>query len=373
MTGPLWGLAGLVLLLLGVALGNALLWPRFPPTSRARPGRVSVLIPARNEEENLQACLTGVLAQGEELLEVLVYDDASTDRTAELARAAAARDARVRLLTGGPLPPGWTGKNHACFRLAAEARGAWLFFLDADARLLPGALASLLEAAERYQATFVSAWPGLVLGSFAERWLMPLLNFFVFSTYPAPLALKRREAALGLAHGAAIFVRRLEYEAFGGHERVKAEIFEDTCFARLWRREGRFGICLDGQDVVRVRMYRSFGEIWRGFQKNFYPGFRRELFFWLFLLFHFSLFLLPFLLLPLGAWFPGLVLPVLVMALAVLGIRLVLALRFRQPLLSVLLHPAGEAVLLALGLASRARARASGVVWKGRSYGGSHG
>ena len=128
--------------------------------------------------------------------------------------------------------------------------------------------------------------------------------------------------------------------------------------AQAWPR----GLCLDGKDVVSVRMYRSFGEIWRGFRKNFYPAFRRDASFWGFLALHAGVFLVPFLVAPLGGrmW---------ASAGCVLAARLALAVRFRTPLWPVLLHPVGEAVLVALGVSSWWRCRTGrGVEWKGRRY-----
>lgn len=370
-------LSALDLAILALVVVNVLTWPRLRPaggSGRGRatlPGAVSVLIPARDEEGNLDPCLDAVLAQGPVVAEVLVYDDASTDGTAERVRRRADGDDRVRLLAGGPLPAGWCGKPHACARLAEAARGEWLLFLDADARLAPDAVAGLVAEARRRQASLLSAWPGLTMESRAEKLLMPMLNFFVLTLYPAALQLVRREAALGLAHGACLLARRVDYAELGGHARVRDEIFEDTRLARLWRQSGRRGLCLDGQEVVRVRMYASAGEIWRGFRKNLHAGFRRQAAFWAFLAFHAGLFLAPFLLAPAltlageaaaAAW-------AWTAAGAVVAMRLALALRFGHPLGSAWLHPLAEGFLLALGVASWWSARrGGGVEWKGRRY-----
>ncbi|HXG66232.1 MAG TPA: glycosyltransferase, partial [Blastocatellia bacterium] len=157
-----------------------------------------------------------------------------------------------------------------------EARGDWLLFLDADARLTDAAVARMVEEALCRKVTMLSGWPGLTLQSFWEKALMPLLNFVTFTLFPAPLSLVRDDASLGLVHGACILVDRKAYDAIGGHTAVRDQIFEDQRLAHLWRARGHRGICLDGQGIVSARMYHSFGEIWGGFQKNFYPAFRRE-------------------------------------------------------------------------------------------------
>ncbi len=341
-----------------VVLANALFWPRVKSEAAPLPAhRVSILIPARNEESNIAQCIQRALDQGADVLEILVYDDHSQDRTAALVDQAAARDPRVKRIDPEPLPADWCGKNFACWRLASRAAGDWLLFLDADARLTPGAVDGMAAAAIARRLTLLSCWPGFDLQSFAERMLMPLLNCVVFTIFPAPLSLIRNAPSLGLAHGACLLIERAAYQKLGGHALVRGEIFEDTRLAQTWRAHGERSLCLDGQHVVRVRMYAGLHEIWLGFQKNFFPAFRHQGMFWLFLLFRFTVFLLPFLLFD---W---------VAALLIVLARLVLAVRFGQPWWSALLHPVAEVFLLFLGISSWWQCRVGqGVIWKGRVY-----
>ena len=355
-----------------VALWNTLAWPRVgeergEATPTASP-EISLLVPARDEEANIAACLDSALAQGACLTEVLVYDDHSADDTALVVETYARRDPRVRLIKPAPLPAGWCGKTFACARLAEEARGRWLLFIDADARLAEGAARAIVREAESRGVTLLSCWPRVETRGFWEGALMPLLNFVVFTLYPAPLALRRDDASLGLAHGSCVLALREEYERAGGHGLVRAELFEDTRLARAWREGGRRSLCLDGRNVVSVRMYRALAEIWRGFEKNFFPAFRGAASFWAFVALHFFIFLLPFALAPLAlvyawAW------PFAAAAACVLVARAALALRFGHPLWSVPLHPLGGALLVALGVSSWLRCRVGrGVEWKGRRY-----
>lgn len=358
--------------LLCVALWNALAWSHVGDRAEATTtsSSVSILIPARDEETNIAACLDAVLAQGEVVREVLIYDDHSQDRTAQIVGEYVRRDARVRLVSPAPLPAGWCGKTFACARLAEEARGRWLLFLDADARLGEDAAALIVGEAEARAVSLLSCWPRLEMRGFWEGALMPLLNFVVFTLYPAPLALRRRsDPSLGLAHGSCLLARRDDYEFVGGHAAVRAELFEDVRLAQLWRARGREGLCLDGQRIVGVRMYRSLAEIWRGFQKNFFPAFRSAKSFWIFLALHLLVFLLPFALLPLTLAGAGGARVLIITAACVLATRVVLALRFKHPWWSVLLHPLGETILIALGVSSWLRCRTGrGVEWKGRRY-----
>jgi glycosyltransferase involved in cell wall biosynthesis len=358
--------------LLCVALWNALAWPRVGDAgvvSDAASPSVSILIPARDEESNIAACLDSALAQGGSVLEVLVYDDHSSDRTAQVVEGYAWRDWRVRLVRPADLPDGWCGKTFACARLAEEAKGRWLLFLDADARLATNAAPLIVGEALARGVTLLSCWPRLLTRGLWEGALMPLLNFVVFTLYPAPLALRRDgDPSLGLAHGSCLLARRDAYREVGGHAIVRGELFEDVRLARAWRERGQRGLCLDGQGVVEVRMYRSLQGIWGGFRKNFFPAFRSTRTFWAFVTLHFVVFLLPFALAPLAlrwtwAW------PFAAAAVCVLAARAALALRFGHPLWSAALHPLGEAVLVALGIASWLSCRSGrGVEWKGRRY-----
>jgi len=352
---------------LSVALLNALFWPKPRQSQQSHDAEVSILIPARNEEANLPACLNAALKQGLTVGEILVYDDHSTDGTARIIREFAARDARVRAIAPVPLETGWCGKNFACWQLAKAASGKWLLFVDADARLANGAAASMVEEMKQRRLTFLSCWPGLEMVGFWERALMPTLNFVVFATFCAPLSLLARlmpYPSLGIAHGACLIFERESYDRLGGHSAVRDQIFEDTRLAQLWRARGERGLCLDGQDVVRARMYTSFGEIWQGFQKNFFLAFKHELSFWLYLVFRLVFLLFPFALLILA---PSVL--VILAAAAILVARVLLALRFGHPLWSVLLHPLSEVILLALALSSWRRCKGGrGVTWKGREY-----
>ena len=255
-----------------IAIWNVARWPAVRSAPGDPDASVSLLIPARNEEGNLAACLESALGQ-RGVTEILIYDDESTDGTAAIIAQYAKRDRRVRGIEPGRLPKGWCGKSFACSQLAAGARSEWLLFLDADARLEPGAVSGMVREAKARGATLLSCWPRLTLRSVPEKILMPMLNFVVFTIYPAPLGMARNDASLGLAHGACVLCARAAYEAVGGHAVVASEIFEDTVLARRWRERGEVALCMDGADVVSVRMYGSTREIWSGFQKNFRAGF----------------------------------------------------------------------------------------------------
>lgn len=376
LDSALWILAGLNALFFGVALWTALAWPKPRPRKSVADGNsepVSVLIPARNEAQNITDCLQSVLAQGPVVSEILVLDDGSTDGTGELVSNLADKDERIRLISGAALPEGWSGKCWACQQLGEQTNGSWLLFLDADARLSAGAIRAMLDTARRYNCTMVSCWPGLVMRGFWEQLLMPLLNFLTFTFYPAPLAyIRESDASLALAHGACILLRTDHYRSLGGHKAVRSELFEDTRLARSWRTAGLRNCCVDGSRLVKVRMYETLGQIWVGFEKNFFSAFKTQSGFFGFLIFHLLLFLAPFIMLCLA------VLPVfagsprwavLICCGLVLLIRLVLSLRFSHPLWTIPLHPVSELLLAAIALNSWWRmVSGRGVRWKARTY-----
>jgi glycosyltransferase involved in cell wall biosynthesis len=362
---------GLLLANLGVlalVLYNARKWPAvFPNPERFDPC-VSVLMPVRNEERHICEALRTIVRQPG-ILEILVYNDHSTDRTADLVSEVAREHPAVRTVPTAPLPAGWYGKPFACYQLAAHARGRWLLFLDADARLTDNAVPAMVEAAEDYRATLISFWPRLEMTTVGEKIFMPLLNFVVFSLFPAPLSFTMDLPSLGLAHGACILADRAAYQRVGGHAQVGTELFEDTALARVWRRFGERSLCVDGQHVVRVRMYETLAALWRGFEKIVFPAFRRVSSFILFYIFHFMVFVWPFLVAVMDAVHHRFNALMWGAVGAAMMSRAVQALRFGYPVASVVLHPIAEAALTVLALSSAIKCSTGlGVSWKGRRY-----
>ncbi|MBX3276693.1 MAG: glycosyltransferase [Acidobacteria bacterium] len=359
-----FGILVTVLALVAVTAANVLFWPKVTKVPATESGVVSILIPARDEESNLADCLRCALDQGETVLEILLYDDHSRDRTPQILSEFTHMDARVRAVPARPLESGWCGKNFACAQLAEAAEGEFLLFIDADARLESRAVARMVAEMRARRLAMLSCWPGLEMESFWERALMPVLNFVVYTIFPAPASVIFNHHSLAVAHGACIMFTRESYERLGGHGAVRGEIFEDVRLAQLWRRRRERALCLDGQAAVRVRMYRSFDEIRRGFEKNFFPAFRREPGFWAFISFRLAVFLAPFFFL---AWQPRWEAAAAVAG--VISMRLMLAFYFRHPLWAVLLHPVAEVIVIFIGLSSWLRCRSGrGVSWKGREY-----
>ncbi len=224
---------------------------------------VSVIVPARNEEESLGRVLESLLAQQGVAFEVLVVDDGSTDQT----RAIAASFERVKVMDAGPLPVDWTGKNHACWQGALQGRARWLLFTDADTVHAPGSLAAAVTEAEQQGAALLSYSPRQELASFWERTLMPVVFAELAVTYP-PKLVSDSKSPVAAANGQYLMISREAYEAIGGHRAVAGSLLEDVALARLLKQSGRTLRFRYGGDAVRTRMYRTLDQMREGWTKN---------------------------------------------------------------------------------------------------------
>jgi chlorobactene glucosyltransferase len=324
--------------------------------------KVSVLVPARDEEGNVGACLDAVLGQTYRNFEALALDDDSSDGTRREIDERARRDARVRRLDGAPLPEGWLGKNWACRQLAAAAEGDLFLFVDADVRLAPNALGAAVARMRADRSRLLTVFPTQRLDSFGERLVTPLMNWVLLSLVYLPTIWRTRRLSLSAANGQFLLFDRAAYERIGGHATARLDPVEDMRLA-IETKRARYRITtLLGGEAVSCRMYDGFASSWRGFLKNFYPGFRLPA--WLFLLFFggFSAaFFAPF---PLAFFDPRFLLPAAI-ATAQRGL---VALVSRQPVaLHALLTPAHALLLIILGGSSIWTSTHGGVLWKGRT------
>ncbi len=238
---------------------------------------LSILIPARNEERNIGACLETILSQDYPNLEVLVYDDHSTDQTAEVVRKIQRKDPRVRLLPTVPLPPGWAGKTHACAQLAEAARGEYLLFLDADVRLQPNALRQTLAWLETYQPDLFSILPGLEVRHPLEALTWPLMTTTFLMFLPLRWLYELRRPRLAGALGPFLLFHRAAYWEIGGHRAIPDEIVEDLRLAALAKSHGKRILLVDAPEIASVRFYQGIRETWDGFTKSAFGAFRYRL------------------------------------------------------------------------------------------------
>ena len=224
---------------------------------------VSVIVPARNEEESLGACLYSLVSQRGVECEIMVVDDGSTDRTREIAQSFAG----VRVITAASLQPGFTGKCNALACGAGEARGEWLLFTDADTVHLPGSLAASLHEAEEYQTALLSYSPEQEVHGFWEKAVMPVIFAELTGTYRTS-DINDAASPAAAANGQYLLITREAYDAVGGHAAVMRSLLEDVEMARAVKRSGRRIRFRYGGDRVRTRMYRSFAQLREGWTKN---------------------------------------------------------------------------------------------------------
>jgi chlorobactene glucosyltransferase len=244
------------------------------PLARGR--LVSVIVPARNEEDNLPVLLDSLLQTCYLQVEILVVDDRSTDGTAAVARQFAERDPRVRLIEGAELPAGWFGKPWACEQGYRAAKGDLLLFTDADTRHAPELLGRAVGALESERRDLVTVMGRMICGSFWERVIMPIITALLAIRFHPTVVNRARTASEVIANGQFILVTRESYEAVGTHAAVKHEVAEDLAMAQLYFRAGRPQLFAFGLTLMGTRMYSSLSGLIEGWSKNVYVGGRRS-------------------------------------------------------------------------------------------------
>ena len=376
------GLLGMLFLILCV---NLLTFYRLRGTGRPTISlpTLSILVPARNEEHCIAACVRSLIEQSYEPLEVLVLDDNSCDTTATIVQRLIdelplAQKGRLRLLHGEALSPGWMGKSFACHQLAQQAQGNYLLFTDADTVYAPETAKAVIDCMHAFGARLLTAQPEHVVESLGERLVVPLLNFTILTLLPVALIPRRPEASLAIGNGQVLCFHRSAYEAVGGHEAVKGRVLEDVLLARAVKAAGYRMIFIDALELVRCRMYRSFTDVWVGFSKNLFAFYNYSLPFALVaLILNLLLFVMPPLILLVSLVIPIqfliLVSATTAYTLAIL-MRICLTLRFTHSqrglmLLLCLLHPVAIGLECLILLNSmRWYYGGTGIVWKGRRY-----
>tara|TARA_B110000438_G_scaffold302960_1_gene362482 strand:+ start:6076 stop:7185 length:1110 start_codon:yes stop_codon:yes gene_type:complete len=329
---------------------------------------LSILIPARNEEENLSKCLNSIIKSGTLYKEILIYDDHSTDNTEEEILKFTKIDKRIKKAKTKKLEKGWIGKSFACYQLGIQSNSDWIVYIDADTEI-NGRIENLISIAKKNKVTMLSAWPKIKMDSQVEKIFMPLLNFVVFTLCPVVFSKDLKSENLGIAHGACILFNKKSYIDNGGHQLVKNDLFEDTRLARIWRNKKENTYCINGSNIISVKMYNSFFSIWNGFKKNYYPSFTNDFSFIIFqLVFFISYVFLPFFLIFLIIFDSIDTIKVFLLILSFLP-KIIINIKFRYNLISIIFHPIIVLIMLFLGFSSWWNFRfGKGLIWKDRIY-----
>ena len=268
-----------------VALINLVIETNLPQRGKLSGPLVSVLIPARNEENNISNLLDDLLNQDYQNIEVIVFNDQSDDRTAEIVTRYSDHDGRIRLVDSPGLSEGWLGKNFACHSLSLKASGRYLLFLDADVRISDNAIGRAAQFAEQKNLNLISLFPKQDIVTFGERITVPNMNYILVSLLPLVLVRKVRFPSLAAANGQFMFFTAKEYREMMPHEKMKKEKVEDILIARAYKRMEFKVACMLGDDSTTCRMYFGFSDAVKGFSKNvteFFGGsFVIAILFWL--------------------------------------------------------------------------------------------
>ena len=342
-----------------------------PPQADGSEGTlVSVCIPCRNEAHNVEAVVESVLASHHGAIEVVVYDDDSTDGTGEILSRLVTQHDRLRVAPSRPLPSGWVGKQHACHQLSQVARGEWMLFLDADVRLEPDAIGRSLAFARASGASLVSTFPRQIIGTLGEALVVPMMFFLLIGYLPFSRMRQTLSPSASAACGQFLMVERDTYEDAGGHAAIRDSMHDGVKLPRQFRRAGHKTDLFDGTTLCRVRMYTGFAQTWRGFAKNAYEGLGSFGLLVFLTVVHAAVHIAPWLVLPLVLFKGGSALAASLAAGAIvlqIAQRLMLTRRFDHASGLAVLHPISVALLTLIQWHSFVLHRSSGRTWKGRT------
>jgi len=368
----LWGIGIFLTALFVIELSNYFVLRPIDSFSNPKSGLlISVLIPARNEELNIQRCVNSVLAQDYQNYEVIVLDDNSSDSTPQILAEIASREKRLNVIKGASLPAGWTGKNWACHQLSQAARGEVLLFMDADTYMQPTALSATAGALQDNETGLLSVLPAEETVTWGEKLIIPIIHWAIFCIMPLILVFNKRMPSIAISHGQYMCFTREAYNHVGGHAAVRNQIVEDKEITRLIVKAGLKWRLFDGTSILGCRMYRSSKEAAEGLIKNLFPLFSYNIpifiFVWVWLIIVFWQPLVTLIMLAVGFAVP---VQYIYISLYNLGLALIIwgifYRRFKFPFYLTFLYPLSQIVVSTVALFSMVRNLKGTAVWKDR-------
>jgi len=239
------------------------------------PPRVSICVPARNEERGVESCLQSLLDQDYPNFEVIAIDDNSSDTTGDIIQTLAKRNSKLKFLKGEDLPDDWLGKPFALHQASEVAHGEYLLFTDADTVFKPSALNTSVNVMRERELDLLTLMPKAEFGSFWERAVQPVIFGFIASlTRFKNVNDPDHKSAMGF--GAFLMFRRAAYLKIGGHKAGKADVLEDVFLAKRAKHAGLKLFVADAKKLFSIRMYFGFKEIWFGWEKNMFLAMRES-------------------------------------------------------------------------------------------------
>jgi chlorobactene glucosyltransferase len=343
-----------------VTLFNFISNPKLTPAGKHYTDLVSILIPARNEEEDIIGLLQSIKNQNYQHFEVLILDDNSTDNTYEICTDFAKSDERFKVIKGENLPEGWLGKNFACCQLAKQAKGKYFMFIDADEIISNGLIDNVIHRMKIRGLSLLSLFTNQITVTIGEKLVVPLMHFLLLNLLPMRLIRLSKNPAFSAASGQFMFFKADNYREYQWHEQVKNKVVEDIEIMKLVKTCSLNGEALLANGYISCRMYKSFDEAVDGFSKNLLAGFNNSIvgsIIYMFLViggpiiifYHLGTMLLGF-----------------AIALIVLQRVMIALLSGQNALLNVLLHPFQMLALIWIFTVSTYKNATNSVTWKGR-------
>ncbi|MBL4678545.1 MAG: glycosyltransferase family 2 protein [Mucilaginibacter sp.] len=343
-----------------VTLFNFVSNPKLPRIVRHYQDKISILIPARNEAEDILTLLQSIHDQDYQNYEVIILDDNSTDNTYIICETFAKNHPKFKVVKGNPLPDGWLGKNYACHQLAELATGDYFVFLDADEKVYKGLFNSTLHRMNLRQLSLLSLFTNQEMYSTGEMVTVPLMHYILLNLLPLRLVYLVRSAALSAASGQFMLFDASVYREYQWHQLVKNKVVEDVEIMKLIKASKLNGEALLANGMISCRMYKNYNEALNGFGKNFLAAFNYNII-------GFSLYLLiiiggPVLVIATGK--PGLISMAVTL---ILSARLMISLSAGQNAIrNFFWHPVQMLALLHIGVTSIQQRLTKSTVWKGR-------
>jgi len=256
-----------------VTLFNFISDPKLRRVNRPYTDLVSILIPVRNEADNILSLLQSIKDQDYQHYEVLILDDGSTDDTYKICTAFAEKNANFRVIKGEELPHDWLGKNYACYQLAAQAKGNFLLFIDADEKLSIGLINSAVHRMYVNKLGLLSLFANQQMLTTGEKLVVPLMHYILLNLLPLRLIFLVKNYTVAAASGQFMLFDAGVYRKHQWHEQVKAKVVEDVEIMRLIKAKGYTGEALLANGMINCRMYKNYNDAINGFSKNFLAAF----------------------------------------------------------------------------------------------------
>jgi glycosyltransferase involved in cell wall biosynthesis len=343
-----------------VTLFNFISNPKLTKVSHQYHDLVSILIPARDEENNILTLLQSIKNQDYKNIEVIVLDDHSSDRTFQLCEEFAQENRTFKVVKGKTLPEDWLGKNYACYQLAQQAKGKYLLFLDADEEIDDGLINSAVYRTKVHRLALLSLFTNQVMVSLGEKLVVPLMHYMLLNLLPLRLIYLSKNPSFAAASGQFMFFDAEKYHQHQWHEKVKNQVVEDVEIMKCVKQNQLKGEGLLANGLIRCRMYNNYTEAIHGFSKNFLAPFNYSV----------ITFLVYLLFIIFGPILVGLTLNLqlfLMMVSLIILTRIMISLESGQnTFYNVLLHPFQMLSLIIIGHLAIKKHLTKTVMWKGR-------